>query len=378
MLYKLLSRLNRDRFQPTIISLSEIGPVGEKIQALEIPVRALRMGRGIPKPLAILQLATWLRQTQPDVIHTWMYHANLIGGLAAKLSSNRPVLWGIRQSNFNLHHNKRSTIWVIKLGAKLSAWLPTRILHCSEVSRQIHRELGYTDDKTIVIPNGFDTMRFRPDPAARYQVRQKLHIPENATLIGLVGRFDPQKDHRTFFEAAGLLCNASTRKPNLSGMSQAMGTPPVHFLLCGDGITWDNLELVQWIEAAGIGNQCHLLGRRDDIPALTAALDIATLSSAYGEAFPNAIGEAMSCGIPCVVTAVGDAPLIVGETGRVVPLRSPQALAQAWEALMSLDTQQMAALSEAARAKVIQCFSLDSIADQYMSLYEETAPKSRI
>ena len=210
----------------------------------------------------------------------------------------------------------------------------------------------------VVIPNGFDLAAFRPDPPARWSVRHELSIPAETPLIGLVGRFHPQKDHQTFVQAAAWL---HTRLPE------------THFLLCGDGITWENPTLAAWIETAGLRPCFHLLGRRDDIPRLTAALDLASSSSAYGEGFSNVIGEAMACGVPCVVTDVGDAALLVGSTGRVVPPRTPQALAQEWYALLALEREGKEQLGRAARQRIEAHFSLPAIVARYEALYAALA-----
>ncbi len=355
MLYKLLSGLDSSICQAKVISITDIGPVGEKIETLGVPVQALGMRRGVPNPLGILGLATWLRQDSPDVLQTWMYHADLIGGFAAKLAGGIPVIWGIRQSDVAPQGNKQSTIWTAKTCARLSSWLPTQIVCCSEASQRYHTALGYAADKMVLIPNGFELASFRPNPAARLLVRKELGIPAETILIGLVGRFDPRKDHRNFIEAAGKL---HTRLPD------------VHFLLCGDSITWKNPELTQWIESAGIRNNCHLLGRRDDIPRLTAALDIAT-SSSYSEGFANAIGEAMACGVPCVVTDVGDSALLVGTTGKVVPCRNSQALAEAWCDSIEMGSQGRYLLGQKARHRIEQHFSLSAIIDRYQALYQQ-------
>ena len=156
----------------------------------------------------------------------------------------------------------------------------------------------------VVIPNGFDLETCRPDSAARESVRNELQIPEDAPVIGLVARFNPQKDHRTFIQAARLLHN---------------DRPDVRFVLCGAQVSWDNQALVRWIEEGGVRKQVYLLGRRNDIPRLTASFDIAASSSSFGEGFPNVLGEAMSCGVPCVTTDVGGSALIVGQNGMVVP-----------------------------------------------------------
>jgi len=360
MLYKLLSAMDRKTFDSEVISLTDIGSVGKKIEALGVPVRVLGMRRGLPNPLMILKLAGWLRRFKPDAIQTWMYHADLIGGLAAKIAGGIPVAWGIRQSNLDPTGSKRTTIWTAKLCAWLSHCLPSKIVCCSNASQQVHHALGYAVDKMIVIPNGFDLTAFKPDPAARSAVREQLGIAEQCILIGLVGRFDPQKNHHNFILAAVELLKRR---------------PEIHFVLCGDQVDWKNTTLSNWIDQAGVRSNFHLLGRRQDIPHLTAALDIASSSSSYGEGFPNVVGEAMACGVPCVVTDVGDSALIVGETSRVVLPRDPFALATAWLELIDLGSNERKQLGEAARQRIHECFSLPDIAEQYGKLYQQVVVK---
>jgi len=170
---------------------------------------------------------------------------------------------------------------------------------------RIHKKLNYAPEKLEVVPNGFDLEQIKYDPAARASIREELGIPPDAIIIGIASRFHPNKDLHNFVRAGA----------QLHGQ-----LPRIHFLLCGLNITWQNAQLVRWIEAAGIRDHCHLLGVRPDMPRLFAAMDIATNTS-QSEAFPVAIGEAMACETPCVVTDVGDSALIVGETGLVVPTR---------------------------------------------------------
>jgi glycosyltransferase involved in cell wall biosynthesis len=286
-----------------------------------------------------------------------MYHANLVGGLAARLAGIRPLAWGIRQSVLDPRYHKRTTIWTARLCARLSRHLPDRIVCCSEAVRRAHAAFGYETGRMVVLPNGFDLDAYRPDPAVRLSVRQELGLPEGTLLIGLVARFNPQKDHHNFMQAAALL---------------HARLPDVHFLLCGDGVSMQNAELAQWVEEADIGPNIHLLGCRQDVPRLSAALDIAS-SSSYGEGFPNVVGEAMACGVPCVVTDVGDSALIVGDTGRVVPPRNPQALAEAWHDLLIAGPNYRRLLGTAARRRIQECFSLPTITRRYEQLYEEMA-----
>jgi glycosyltransferase involved in cell wall biosynthesis len=353
MLFKLLSAMDRVVFKPEVISLTGMGPLAERIQALDITVRALGMRRGVPNPLSLLRLAVWLRRSKPDVIQTWMYHADLIGGIAAKLVGGIPVIWGIRHSNLDPQGSKRKTIWTANACARLSNWLPTQIVCCSEASLPVHAALGYATRKMCVIPNGFDLDVFRPDPSARRSVRAELGIPEDTLLIGMFARFHAQKDHRNFVEAAALL---------------HAHHPDIHFLLCGDGITWENRVLSGWIVTASIHEHCHLLGPREDIPRLAAALDIAS-SSSFGEGFPNVVGEAMSCGVPCVVTDVGDSDRIVGTTGRIVAAKDPEALAMAWKEMIDLGEEGRRGLGVAARKRVMDRYELSRIVEKYEALY---------
>lgn len=208
-----------------------------------------------------------------------------------------------------------------------------------------------------MIPNGFDLDAFRPDPESRLAVRRQLEIPEDSLLIGLVARFHPQKDHHNFVQAAGLLHRAM---------------PQVHFLLCGEGITWENPVLGEWIDDAGVESWCHLLGRREDMPKLTAALDIAS-SSSFGESFPNVVGEAMACGVPCVVTDVGDCAILVGKTGIVVPPNDAGALASAWHQLLEMSHEERRRLGQLARQRIKNKFDLNLVVSRYEDLYKSLA-----
>lgn len=355
MLLKLLSRIDRTAFETRVVSLTGRGAVGKRIENLGIELQVLGLKRYLPNLLRISWLAYWIAKQKADVVQTWMYHADLVGGVAAKLAGGIPVVWGIRRGRFNFDEDKLTTHGVAAACARLSSWLPTRTVCCSEAARESHAAAGYDSKRMLVIPNGFDPEAFRPDPEARRSVRQELGLRDEAILIGLVARFDPQKDHRTFLEAAARLraCN-----------------PNVAFVLCGDGVSWDNEVLAGWTREFRVADAIHLVGRRDDIPRITAALDIACLSS-IGEGFPNVIGEAMACGVPCVVTDVGDAAYLVGKTGIVVPPRNPAALAAAWQGLLDAGAARRAALGRLARERILTDFNLPDIVKRYENLYRE-------
>ncbi len=358
MLCKLVTRMNRSEFDPMVVSLGEIGPLGERIQQAGIPVHALGMRAGIPDPSAILRLARWLRGARPDVVQTWLYHADFVGSIANRIAGKAPLAWNIRHSHLDPATIKRSTLMLGKLLQRMSARYPQKILCCSKAGMDEHLRLGYPASKMEIIPNGFDLTAFQPDHSAREAIRGALGLPADAPLIGMVGRFHPMKDHRNLARAAGLL---------------AHDRPDVHFMLAGEGLTNANTELIRWLEKAGMRDRFHLLGARTDMPILNAALDIATLSSAYGEGFPNVVGEAMACGVPCVVTDVGDSAYIVGEAGSVVSPRSPGDLCEAWRSMLALPADQKQALGQAARRRVETEFSLDVVVNRYESCYREMA-----
>ncbi len=357
MLLKLLERLDSASFTPLVISLTTEGDLGPRIRELGIPVHAMAMSPGSFFPTALWRLSRLLRTTAADVVQTWMYHADLIGGLAARLARVPTVVWGIRNTNLDLDKTKPMTRRVVRLCALLSGSLPSGILSCSEAARALHIARGYAADKIAVIPNGFDIKRFRPDAAARSSVRSELGLAPNTPLVGIVGRQDPLKNHAGFLTAAGLLSRSR---------------PDVHFVLVGRGLDRENIDLLGAAHEAGVSDRTHWLGQRSDIPRLMAAFDVLA-SSSFGEAFPNVLGEAMACGVPCVVTDVGDSAVIVGETGVVVRSGDMEGLAAALEDLLAEVPEARAGRAASARQRVQQRFEIEQIARLYEAYYQQFA-----
>lgn len=353
MLHKLLQNLDRSRFTPTVISLTTKGEIGPRIEALGISVIALGMNHALSSPAAFMRLVNLLRKTQPDVVHTWMYHADLLGGLAARLAGIRAVSWGVRQSNLSPDQNKRTTLLVMKVCALLSGFLPRSILSCSNRALAVHVAAGYRAKRFWLIPNGFDLVRFMPDLASRASVRGELCLTLDTPLVGLIARDDPQKNHLGFVEAA-------------AEVHRAM--PLAHFILAGTGVATDNVALTQAIEQAGMRERFHLLGRREDIPRLMASLDVLA-SSSFGEAFPNVLGEAMASGVPCVVTDVGDSAEIVGDTGRVVSSGDMAGLARHIVELLRLPAEQRQELAFRARERVRSKYEIGNVTRNYEDFY---------
>ena len=353
---RLISRL-RGEFAQRVIALTEMGPATSSIVAAGVPVDAIGMSGRIPRPWAIFALMHRIREFRPDVVQTWLYHADLLGGIAARIVGVRNVAWNIRNNDLSARKSKLRTRGVAKLCAWLSRSVPRRIVCCARSAMETHVRLGYDATRMEIIPNGFDMERYRPCLSAREEVRHRLGISKDAALVGLIARFDPQKDHETFFRAAGLLTRMH---------------PGVQFVLAGRGVDSSNMEIQRWIREYALSDIVHLLGEQDDVQLIIAAVDLVA-SSSWGEAFPNVIGEAMACGVPCVATNAGDSAQIVGHTGRIVPRDDPLALAQAMEEVLSLTENERRALGEKARARIAEYFELSGMVKRYATLYRELA-----
>ncbi|RMH18501.1 MAG: glycosyltransferase [Gammaproteobacteria bacterium] len=351
-LFLLLSHLHKEEIEAGVVSLLSPGSMSSRISALGIPVWHLGMESPLRLPQAVWRLARITHRFRPGVIQGWMYHGNLAAMLAKTLSSRRArMIWGIRQSLYDLKREKVVTRGVIRMGAHLSKHADTLVFN-SQTARVQHESFGFGSNNSLVIDNGFDTELFRPDEDARSRVRKELGLRPDAKLIGKIARYHPMKGHQVFLKAA---------------MDLAERIPDVHFVLVGRGVDADNQVFAPWLRRPMLADRLHLLGERTDIPRLTAALDIAS-SSSWGEAFPNTIGEAMSCAVPCVATDVGDVKRIVGKAGVVVPAGDEKALAVAWESLL-LNDEERHSMGKAARSRVMDKFSLDRAARRYGELY---------
>jgi glycosyltransferase involved in cell wall biosynthesis len=361
MLLKLIEGLSSE-FVVQVISLTNLGPIGQRIQSLGVPVLALGMSRGVASPVAFFRLVKTLKDSQPDIVHTWMYHSDLLGGLAARIAHVPIIIWNVRHSNFSRQGTKFTTRFIIRACSKLSGIIPEVIQYCSTKARDVHLELGYCVEKSVVIPNGFDLQRFRPNFLAYESIRQELGVPTSALLIGMIARFNPQKNHIGFLKAAAAL--------------HSLGYD-AHFLLAGRDVDSDNSVLMEMLRQARIQSIIHLLGPRDDIPDLMASLDVFVLPSSEGEAFPNVVGEAMACEVPCVVTDVGDAAYIVGSTGKVVRVNDTQQLSQAMSEFLVLSQVERKRLGSLARQRIMELFDITKVIQQYQWLYKNLFSSAR-
>ena len=361
MLYNMIHRIDRTRFNLTVFSLID-GALRDKIEKLGVPVYVFDIKKGGINISKIIKLIRKLKIIRPDIIHAWMYHASLISLLGS--CRNTRIIWSIHNSLYSLKNETRMTALIIKMCAYFSDY-PSVIHYVSKFSSEQHWKSGYNKQKTTIIPNGFDTMRFRPSEGAKRVLCSELGIPNYSILIGMVARYHPVKDHDNFLSAASLI----SKKHN-----------DVYFVLVGKDADKYNEKLNKKIHDMGLSTRIFLLGERTDIPMITSSFDIAC-STSYSEAFPMVIGEAMASGVPCVVTDVGDSSQIVGDTGLVIPPRNHFLLAEALSKMIDLGPDGRRILGQNARNRIDCNYDLPEIVKQYEDLYVllcSTLPKKQL
>jgi glycosyltransferase involved in cell wall biosynthesis len=356
MLARLVARADAGCCRSVVVSLADAGPAAAPIVEAGIECIGLGMNRAAPDPRGLFRLVRLLRQARPDIVQTWLYHADLMGLIAARLAPAPALLWNLRCSDARLRPLPAA---LRRLLARLSA-IPDAVLVNSQAGRRFHEGTGYRPRRWEYVPNGFDTAELAPDIAARARLRAELGLPDAAVAIGLPARFHPMKDHATFMAAAKMLAGIH---------------PEVRFVLAGAGTEAANPAFARLLAASGVAERVLALGERRDMRAFYAALDIATLCSAWGEGFPNVLGEAMACGVPCVATDIGDAADLLRDTGLVVAPRDPAALAAAWRSLIMDGAEPRRARGLAARARIRRDYELDAVVGRYLALYEELAAR---
>ena len=355
VLVQLLEGWGDERDQQMVISLRDREQLSERLESLGIAVEHIGFLPGKINPTKFLKLIRIIRSYKPDIIQTWLYHADLIGSIAARLAGRTPIVWGVHHTTTSKQTVKASTWRIIRILSWLSSYIPSKIIFCSHSAFHAHIDIGYPKEKLIVVPNGIDSNRFQPNAFARSLLRSELKLSNNTKLIGMFARYHPQKDHHTLIRAAGVLFK---KKVN------------VHFVLAGEDVDASNSLLQTQICEENLQDNIHLLGSRYDMPLLTAGLDIATLSSSYGEALPQTLGEAMACGIPCVATNVGDAEALIGNTGIVVAPEDSQMLADAWESILDLSDKEYNYRSNLARNRILQLYNSENMINQYKNTYK--------
>lgn len=339
-----------------VVSLTDQGKLGQQLRDQGIPVVSLGMRSAMDVPKILYKLIITIRAYRPDIIQTWMYHADLLGGVAARLAGIDKIIWGIRSTDIS-NGGSKATLLIRSLCARLSRAIPKIIICAAYASEVAHAEIGYDQTRMVVIPNGFEVSRLHATVQQRDAIRQEAGIGPDELVIGSLGRLNPAKDQENFIEAARILAE---KYENLK------------FLMIGDGLEPGNEKLMKIIASTGHADRFVLLGERRDVPACLKAMDIFCLHSRT-EGFPNALGEAMTIGLPCVTTNAGDAAYLLGDVGPVVPTQDSAALADGIEKLIMLDDQERQELGRKAQNRINNNFTIAQTSEKFLQIYAQIA-----
>lgn len=362
ILYRLCQHDKENRH--VIISLTDSQDDGMIHNKNNVSVHKLNFSNRKINLFELFKLYKHIKKIKPDVVQTWMIHADMIGGIVARLAGVNNIFWSVHYTNLVKGKSKRLTILLTKINAFLSHFIPKKIIYCAEKSKEVQESLGFKKTKGVVIQNGYDVESFVQNTSLGLKFRNELDIHPEAFVIGHVGSYHPLKDQANLVEALTLL---DQRGFNF------------YAAFAGDNLDNNNSYLVSLLKNKGLSNRVHLLGRRNDIISIMNGIDLFILSS-ESEAFPNVLNEAMACGTPCVSTDVGDASIILGDTGWIVPSKDSESLySSVIKAAQEKESnhRSWSQRSIACRQRIVQKFSLEKMVKKYkevwMSLKEDAA-----
>ena len=337
-----------------VVSLTNNGKIGRILESMGVSVISLGMHNWSSIFKALFKLKKIIQNEKPDFIHTWMYHANILGGIAAILAKNKNIMWSIRRSEFT-HGESLSTYIVMKIGAMFSTFIPKVIVCVAESGLINHQKYGYKPDNMIVIPNGFDLGQLKHDPVIRKEIRKELNIYDDQIVIGCVGRFHESKGYEILIASSIEVISAHKK---------------VRYLLIGRDLDKQNTILMEWINKTGFSDHFILAGEKHNVGDYMCAMDVFCLSS-ITEGFPNVVGEAMASALPCVVTDVGDVRKIVGDTAIIVESKNKKLLSKGLCDMLSYDTSIRKKIGLEGRQKMEKEYPLSIICERYYNLYSQ-------
>ena len=358
-LYRLILQFRDSDYDHTVVALTPGGGMSARFEHVGIPLIVLDVRHS---PFAhSVQLVRLIRKLRPDIVQTWLYHADFLGGLAARVAGNRRIIWGIRTTDLDIGC-ARTTSLVRRACALMSRWVPHTIVCVAHAALRSHARVGYDTSRMTVVANGFDLGALTASEAERDELRRRCGFGAGDIVVGTLGRFNLDKDHGNFVEAAGMLAAKDAR---------------VRFLMVGRDLDADNQALGQWIRDTGHAERFVLLGERDDAVVCLAAMDIFCLSSRT-EAFPNVVGEAMAMGLPCVATNVGDVAVLLADTGVVVQKADPDALARGVHGLIARGPGYLFDLGQQARERIRASYSMRCARARFESIYDSILDEGRL
>ena len=361
MLYKLVKQTHTKKsIEQQVVSLSGIDHYGPMLKRLGIGVHRLNLSKFPQNIPHFFRLCLDMRRFKPDILMSWLYHADLFGLFVAGIWDVQRTIWNVRCSNMDLSKYNRLTKHIFYVLKKLS-FIPDAIIANSVSGMDYHKRMGYYPRRFEIIPNGFETERFKPSDRVRVTFRRINEIDEDAPLVGMIARYDPMKDHSLFFKVASMISNS------LQG---------VRFVLVGKGIDENNPDVIKMVNKNHLTEKVLLMGIRSDLNHVYPALDLLISTSAFGEGFPNVIGEAMSCGVPVVATDVGDSAYLLGNGGKIVPHGDAKEIAQTCVDLLSLPVDERKRIGFSGRERIKKHFSIDQVSRQYLDLFNNISLES--
>lgn len=341
--------------QHIVISMMDHGKYGPLLLDNDVQVYSLNMPRGKLTFKGIKQLYSLIKIQKPDIVQTWMSHADLVGGLIAKIAGVKKVFWNVRHSDLDSKKSSKKTLAVIRFCSYLSNYIPHKIICCAYKAYDVCLNAGYPKDKMIVISNGYDLSSLGFDLEGAEKIKEELKIYSDLFLIGMVARYDPAKNHLGLIEAF-------KRVNDLY--------PDTRLILVGRDVNDENLELSALIKKLNIHNKVYLLDQRTDINSIMSMLDVHVLSSSFGEGFPNVLAEAMAASTPCVTTDVGDAAVIVSNKGWVVPIDDTIGLSDGFIKAYNLkNSDNWIELKNSCRVHISENFCIKEMVKKYNSTW---------
>ena len=354
MLKRLIeSHQSNSSYHHSVVSLTTTGKVGMLLEEMGVEVNALGMHSVFEFPRVFCQLVHLMRSERPYIVHTWLYHADLIGGLAAKIGGVSNIVWGIRTTE--LKKGSYATLSIRKLLAWLSYWIPKTIVVVADRAKQKHISLNYDASKMVVIPNGFNVkyLDIRPELVATFRQLNTLNLDD--FVIGCVGRWSHEKGQDVFIKSAGVILDRF---------------PECKFLMVGLGLESTNQELVSLIQKYARMENFILLGERSDVSVCLKVMDLFCLPS-RSEGFPNVLGEAMLAGLPCVATDSGDSSILGGNEVPIAEVDNATDLAFKLLGVMAKSRLDRVQIGQRLSQRIIDFYSIQTIANRYQVLYEE-------
>lgn len=338
----------------SVISLTGAGEFGEKLERIGISVLTLGMSTSVWDVWrGVKSLRSRILNDSPDIVQTWLYQADLLGGLAARLAGHRAIVWNIRSSPPSLRFGKISNFLTVIVLTLLSWWLPSRIVTCGEEPRSSHKKLGFRSSKMTPIPNGLAETQWLADNSRRSLVRENLGLGETVLTFGQIANYHTVKRHSLLLRA-------------FKEISDEFAS--VHLVLAGENITDSNRDLTSLIDKLSLNSQVTLVGKQSDVREVLDALDVLVSPSA-SEGFPNVVLEALFMAKPCVVSNAGESATVLGPGGWVFTPETVGGLSKALTDAARVGPVSLREIGEKGRKHVIESYSEEKMVASYRMMW---------